>query len=219
MKKYTHILWDFNGTLLDDAAASFRATNTLLRRQGLTCLADVDDMRRRFGFPVKDYYVGLGFDFSRQSYEELAVEWTALYEAECLGCGACPHAVEVVTKLKMAGFSQTIISACEHEMLERKLASLGLGGCFDEVLGTDNVNAHGKLGLAQAWRAAHPEAVALMIGDTPHDSEMAVSIGADCLLYCGGYVSRERLAAQGCPVTDSLMEVLSRAGLTSIEAK
>lgn len=211
--RYTHILWDFNGTLFDDAVASFRATNTLLERRGLPTVPDIASMRRHFGFPVRDYYVELGFDFGRQSYEELAVEWTALYEAECLRCGACEHAHEVVAALNAAGAHQAVLSACESRMLDEKLRLLGFGGCFEHVYGTDNVNAHGKLYLARAWREAHPDAVALMIGDTPHDSEVAEAMAADCLLYSGGYVSHERLAALGRPVVDSLAEVTGLVGL------
>ncbi len=207
--RYTHILWDFNGTLFDDAAASYRATNILLQREGLPTLLNVDAMRSHFGFPVKDYYVSLGFDFDKIPYEQLAVEWTALYEAECLNCGACEHAHEVVSALNAAGVHQAIMSACESRMLDEKLRLLGFDGCFEHVHGTDNVNAHGKLDLARAWRDANPGAVALMIGDTPHDSEVAEAMAADCLLYSGGYVSHERLAALGRPVVDSLADVLS----------
>lgn len=211
--RYTHVLWDFNGTLFDDAVASFRATNTLLERCGLPTVPDIASMRRRFGFPVRDYYVELGFDFTVRSYERLAVEWTALYEAECLRCGACEHAHEVVDALNAAGVHQAILSACESRMLDEKLRMLGLDGRFEQVYGTDNVNAHGKLYLARAWREAHPDAVTLMIGDTPHDSEVAEAMAADCLLYAGGYVSHERLAALGRPVVDSLAEVPGFVGL------
>ena len=70
--KYTHILWDFNGTIFNDVDASRRATNILLRRYGLPEILSVDELRGRFGFPVRDYYAGRGFDFERYSYEDMA---------------------------------------------------------------------------------------------------------------------------------------------------
>lgn len=206
--KYTHILWDFNGTLFDDVEASLRATNVLLRREGLPTLADTNALRRHFRFPVKDYYATLGFDFDRISYERLAVEWAALYEAECERCGASPNAVRVVTKLKKSGVSQAIISACEHKMLSARLSALGLDNVFEDVCGMDDVNAHSKLDTALAWREAHRGAVALMIGDTPHDLEAAGTIGADCILYSGGFVSRERLERLGVTVIDDLGQIM-----------
>ncbi len=206
--KYTYILWDFNGTLFDDAVASLNATNILLERQGLPTLPDVDALRRHFGFPVKDYYAGLGFDFETQSYETLAVEWAALYEDECRHCGASPDTLDTVTKLNKLGFKQTIISACEHKMLTSRLRELGLDGIFEDVCGMGDVNAHSKVGTALAWREQHPEASALMIGDTPHDSEVAAAIGADCIMYSGGFVSRERLERLGNPVIDELCRVI-----------
>ena len=33
MKKYTHLIWDFNGTLLDDVALSMECTNRMLRER------------------------------------------------------------------------------------------------------------------------------------------------------------------------------------------
>lgn len=206
--KYTYILWDFNGTLFDDAVASLNATNKLLKRQGLPTLPNVDALRRQFGFPVKDYYERLGFDFEKQSYESLAVEWAALYEDECRHCEASPGALDTVTKLNILGLKQTIISACEHKMLVSRLRELGFDGVFEDVCGLGDVNAHGKIGTALAWRERHLSASALMIGDTPHDSEVAAAIGADCLMYSGGFVSRERLEGLGHTVIDELCRVI-----------
>ena len=54
--KHKQIIWDFNGTLLDDVRETLDATNALLARYGKPMLADADAYRRVFGFPVIDYY-------------------------------------------------------------------------------------------------------------------------------------------------------------------
>lgn len=77
--KYTHVVWDFNGTVLDDVEAGIRAVNDLLVARGLPCIADADAYRRVFRFPIKSYYEALGFDFKKETYEALAPQWVERY--------------------------------------------------------------------------------------------------------------------------------------------
>ena len=50
--------------------------------------------------------------------------------------------------------------------------------------------------------------MALFIGDTDHDYEVASALGTSCILVESGYQARSRLDACGCPVLDSLSGVL-----------
>ena len=43
----------------------------------------------------------------------------------------------------------------------------------------------------------------LVIGDTTHDYETALAIGADCILFTGGHMNRETLEKCGCVLFDS----------------
>ena len=65
--KYKQIIWDFNGTILDDVALTLEATNLLLSRHGKRQLADVAEYREHFGFPVIDYYASIGLE--RENFE------------------------------------------------------------------------------------------------------------------------------------------------------
>ena len=79
MKNYDHVIWDFNGTLLDDVLTGIRSVNTLLCERGLTPIPDKEYYRKIFRFPIIEYYRSLGFDFDSEPYEELAPKWVALY--------------------------------------------------------------------------------------------------------------------------------------------
>lgn len=79
MQKYTHIIWDWNGTLLDDVARCMAVINAMLEKRGLPALASVDAYRSVFGFPVRDYYRRVGFDFGKEAFETLAAEYIELY--------------------------------------------------------------------------------------------------------------------------------------------
>lgn len=206
--KYTHILWDFNGTIYADMEASRQATNALLRDRGLKEIVTLDEMRQGFGFPVKDYYRTLGFDYEIESYENIAGEWTKLYSVMSERSALCEGVLDVITKLHTDGYNQSIISACELKLLQDKLKKLNISSFFNNISGTCDVNAHSKSQVALQWRACNLDAVALMIGDAPHDCEVASLIGADCILYSGGFVSESRLKLCGVPVINRFEELL-----------
>ena len=206
-KKYTHILWDFNGTIFDDVDASRRATNVLLEAHGLKQIETVEQLQERFCFPVKKYYSELGFDYSAESYEDIATEWSKIYNDFSVDSGFCDGVDAVIMRLDELGYTQTVLSACESKILTEKLSALGVSSRFKNILGTDDVNAHSKAQLVDVWRKLNPNAVALVIGDTAHDLEVANIVGADCILYSGGYNSKERLSKFGCPVIDKFEEI------------
>ena len=61
--KYKHILWDWNGTLLDDMWLCVESLNRILKKRERPPL-DEKTYKETFSFPVKKYYETLGFDFS-----------------------------------------------------------------------------------------------------------------------------------------------------------
>ena len=60
--KYTNIIWDWNGTLLNDTELSIKCINTLLKRRSLPLLS-AEQYREVFGFPIREYYQRIGLDF------------------------------------------------------------------------------------------------------------------------------------------------------------
>lgn len=70
------ILWDWNGTLLDDVDLCVDALNRLLAGFGYPQRYDHERYRAIFGFPIEEYYVRAGFDFTKHSFAELADRMT-----------------------------------------------------------------------------------------------------------------------------------------------
>ena len=77
--KYTDIIWDFNGTILDDVDAGIVSVNKLLSDRGLPTIESKEEYRKVFRFPIIEYYRALGFDFEREPYEVLAPLWVSEY--------------------------------------------------------------------------------------------------------------------------------------------
>ena len=136
-KKYTHILWDFNGTIFDDVDASRRATNVLLEARGLKQIETVEQLQERFCFPVKKYYSELGFDYSVEPYEDIATEWSKIYDEFSAESGFCNGVDAVIMRLDELGYTQTVLSACESKILTEKLSILGVLSRFKNIFGTD----------------------------------------------------------------------------------
>ena len=209
-QKYTHLIWDFNGTILDDVWLGVSSVNTMLEARGLPIIPCVDHYREIFDFPIREYYRGLGFDFDVEDYEtKLAAEWVALYTAGERDCPLYDGVRETVAAVAESGMSQLIISASEQACLRAQLAAREILDRFDAVYGLGDFLAGSKESIARAWREAHPEARPLLVGDTTHDAAVADAIGADCVLFCGGHQSKARLSACGKPIIEGISEILN----------
>ena len=212
MKKtaYTHIIWDFNGTIYNDVDACIKSANHLLSVHGLPTVKSIEQYRSLFGFPIQEYYARMGFDFEKTPYTELAPEWMDYYFAYSKDATVYPDIPKALDALREKGMEQWILSATEVNMLRGQLEGLGILSRFDGILGLDNIHARSKQDIGVAWKAANPDAKALMIGDTDHDAEVAEAMGIDCVLVAAGHQSRERLEkCNSVAVVDTVGEVLA----------
>ncbi len=210
---WTHLIWDFNGTLYDDTEAGWRSINTLLESRGLPLLGSLGEYRANFGFPIETYYRALGFDVDGEGFDVLAHDWLAEYLRQSQTAGVREGVLPVLRAFAHRGVPQMILSASEIGMLSRQLTDLGIADYFEAVLGLGDIYARSKVDIARQWKHRNPEANPLFIGDTLHDAETAAEIGADCVLVCGGHQSKERLLTAGVPVIDTLEEILLLPGI------
>lgn len=204
-KQYAYVVWDFNGTLLNDVMTGIESINCLLRRRNLPTVDSVEQYRQVFGFPIIDYYRRLGLPVEEEGYPALAVEWVEEYLSRTprLYDGV----TKILTKIRDVGIPQIILSATELDMLRGQLKSLGIAEYFDEVLGLDNIHAESKLEIAREWRARIGDGKVLYFGDTGHDVQAAEALGAECILVAQGHESKEKLLQYGVPVVDSLWDL------------
>ena len=206
--KYDRVIWDFNGTILDDVQVGIDSANELLTRYGLDLIKDVDHYHSVFGFPIKEYYARLGFDFNKHDYTVLAHEWVDIYLRLVESAPIREGVFDIITHLHNIGVKQTILSMTEQKMLEHQVSLLGIMDMFDEILGKSDVYAYSKAELAQKWKETHVGEKALYIGDTTHDAESASIIGCDCLLLLGGHESKEILSKSEAVLISSPDEII-----------
>ena len=196
-RDYDYILWDFNGTLLDDLWHGIQTVNTLLRRRGMPTVDTLERYYSLFGFPIEDYYRRLGL-LDNEPYDKVAVEWLDEYRKGEATLPAREGARELVERINAAGIRQGVLSATETQMLRTQLDYLNLTSFFSEILGRDDIYAADKTGIARAFRQKHPHDRILMIGDTDHDKATADAAGFDCVLVGGGHQALAYLQTLGC---------------------
>jgi len=207
---YKHIIWDWNGTLLDDAWLCVEVMNGMLEKRGLPQVS-IDFYRSVFTFPVRDYYEQLGYDFEKEPFEEVGMEFMLLYNLRQKECRLHPEVVTVLEAFRQRGFRQSILSAREQNELLAETVDLGVKQYFDKIYGLDDHYAHGKtdVGLRLIADLGLPAGDFLFIGDTRHDAEVARDIGIDCILIPNGHHTENRLRTCNFPVVASLNELIS----------
>ena len=212
--RYRHVIWDWNGTLLDDLDYSIGVMNAVLRSRGLPAL-DRARYHAVFDFPVRDYYYRLGFDPVRDPFEQLGAEWMAGYDANRLDCRLQPDARRLLAAVQAAGLSQSLLSAYPHETLVQIIGHFGLAAHFSDLAGLDNIYAHSKaaLGRAQLQRLGLSASSVLLVGDTLHDLEVARELGVDCALVAAGHHPADKLRRHHDRVLGSLAELPTVLGL------
>ena len=212
MKPTPWIIWDWNGTLLDDVGASVQALNAMLAARGLPALTRAF-YRAHFGFPVRPFYARIGMDPDAE-WERICVEFHDNLRAAPQALR--PDARGALALARRRGARQAVLSALREDLLLRDTAAAGVQGFFDAIYGVDNLNGATKAArgrdLLAAIRAARPRPSALfLIGDTLHDAEVASALGATPLLVDGGHQDAARLRAAGCRVFPALLDAVRAA--------
>ena len=199
------IVWDWNGTLLDDVDICVDSINEMLVPRNIPPL-NYDSYRRIFGFPVKDYYAEAGFDFNSEPFDVVAIQFIDIYRNHLPSCNLFPDVAGVLDFFTKKKISQYILSAMEQKMLEHSLHEKGIYGYFAFVSGTTDHYANNKLDAANRLQqiiSVAPENI-LMIGDTVHDHEVAGVMNWKNLLIASGHQSLQRLLPTGRMVFDNL---------------
>jgi phosphoglycolate phosphatase len=204
------IIWDWNGTLLNDVDLCVSVMNGLLQKRQLPPLS-IDRYQQVFTFPVKDYYQKIGFDFETEAFEIPAMEFIDGYSVKVPECGLQNNSLEILETFKSRGFRQFVVSAMEQQELEKCLDRLQIRHYFEHVSGLDNHFASSKIenGKRLISELKIDAADIIFIGDTVHDFEVASELGCSCILIAGGHQSKKVLQTTGAPVFDRLEELLS----------
>ena len=188
LDKIDYIIWDWNGTIINDVVLCVDIMNQLLEEYNLPKIG-LKTYRRVFTFPVKEYYERLGFDFERVSFDDVGNKFIKLYNKNFSKIRLQPGAEDLLKQLKARGKKQILISARNHSSLLKDVSHFALDGYFDAVIGLDDDLARGKEHLVEKFfeeNSLDPKKT-LFIGDTLHDCEIAKNLGAHYFMVANGH--------------------------------
>ena len=209
MQSTKTILWDWNGTLLNDLNICIDAINILLRERSKK---EIDEQiyREIFTFPVKDYYIKAGFDFEDEDFEKPAIEFINQYEKLVRNASLFDDVRVTLESISKRGYNQMILSAMQHDFLTELVRKHGIDHFFSEISGIDDHYAAGKVDNAKKLIAGLDGNAGeiILIGDTIHDYEVGDELGIRVILVARGHQSEERLRSTGCELVRSFKEVL-----------
>jgi phosphoglycolate phosphatase-like HAD superfamily hydrolase len=211
----THVIWDWNGTLLDDVGAVLQATTVAFRQAGIHVEVTGETYRRSFTRPIHLFYERLlGRPIGREEWMRLDhafhLEFTRLEDRCTLAAGAR----EVLGEVRALGWTQSVCSMLPEEYLLPAVARQGIAGHFVRVDGLrgaerggaklENLIAHlGLLGVAPSGT--------VMVGDTVDDALAARGAGIACILLDSGAGLHDSATIRGAgvPVAAGVPEALA----------
>ncbi|MGH8878363.1 MAG: HAD family hydrolase [Stackebrandtia sp.] len=206
-----HLVWDWNGTLLNDFSAIVASTNdavTRLRGQVLSA----QEHRDRFYRPSIDFYSELvGRPLRPEEFAELDARFHSSYSRHFRECGLTRDARDAIAAWQG---SQSLLSMWFHDQLVGLVDQHGLTTSFSRVDGLRDRGAddskHPHL-VNHLTALGHEPTDCVLIGDTVDDAVAAGSAGAACVLYSGGFTSERKLRETGHPVAATLTEAVELA--------
>jgi phosphoglycolate phosphatase-like HAD superfamily hydrolase len=213
-----HVIWDWNGTLLDDARAVIAATTAAFADAGIAVTFSEEGYRRSFTRPIRLFYERLaGRPIASAEWAHLDRAFHDRYRDLSAWCRLTAGAVEALELVRGWGWTQSLCSMLPEEYLLPAVEGHGLGGYFVRI---DGLRGGERGGTKLGHLAIHRERLGadrvrtVMIGDTLDDAVAAGAAGLDCVLLDGGsgLHSSEALASAGVPVVASLaaaMELLT----------
>lgn len=206
-----HLVWDWNGTLLNDLSLVVDSTNAVFAAIAGPVLS-ADEHRQRFRRPISEYYAQvLGRAIDADEFSQLDQIFHTAYRT---GLTNCELAADASTAMRSWAGSQSLLSMWFHEELVPTIETYGLAGMFRRV---DGLRAAVGGGPKAGHLASHLAELGIdgrsvvLIGDSIDDAEAADSVGARCVLYTGGFTDPARLRASGWPVADTLTEAVEYA--------
>ena len=212
-----HLVWDWNGTLLDDLSLVVAATNASLASVGGPSVT-TEEHRRDFHRPVSSYYAQvLGRPVDDEEFRKLDATFHTVYAQMLPECGLSAGALQALAGW---GGTQSLLSMWFHDELVPCVEGYGLTPYFRRIDGQILAPAGVGGGYKAPFLARHLAALGLagadcvLIGDSVDDAEAADSVGARVVLYSGGFTHHDKLVATGFPVTTTLADAVALAAQT-----
>ncbi len=207
-----HVVWDWNGTLLDDFSVRLECVNYTLASFDFAPMT-ADDYRRCITRPIRDFYESALGALATERYRSLARVYSQCWRSRIVEAELTSDALAAIEAVNTHG-TQSLLSMAYHDELVEDMARVGLDPAhFTLVAGSrtdDGVLKADSLSVHLESLQLDPTRVVL-IGDSLDDAAAARSVGCSVVLFEGGTHHRRDLESVGVPVANTLVGSVSFA--------
>lgn len=204
------VIWDYNGTILDDMMLSLKIENMMLAERGLKAGYTAEQYRDLYRMPMIDYYRDIGYTFENESFADIAEEFNDIYDEHFDELKLCRGVTDTLNDALAKGYQNVILSSCENNKLHEQCGWLHIDSYFQEMMGIDNLLGEPKIEIGRHWmiRSGVMPDECIYLGDTTADYETAEALGIkNIILIASGHQSVKRLRTVTNHVALSLDEV------------
>jgi len=205
------VIFDWDGTLVDTAEASYRCYVRTFESYSLPFDRDIYAAT----YSPNWYHTFRCLGLAEEHWAEADERWLAYFAEEKIEL--IDGAGEVIAALTARGIAAGIVTSGSRPRVERELLAYGLAPHFAHcVFGSDvtNKKPHPEGLLVCLERLGVQPEDAVYVGDSPEDMAMARAAGVFSIAVPGPYPNREALLAVGADwVAESLRDlgvILSR---------
>lgn len=206
-----NIIWDWNGTLVNDIPLTVSIANKMLAKRGLSEIS-IEYYREIYQHPISKVYEATGFNLKKEKFEVLSHEWHEDYLKQIVDVSLFEDSIEMLEFCKLRNINQSILSALPHDILLESLKHHKIENYFCYTKGLSHRLANSKIDngheLMRELNFLADETI--LIGDSKHDVETAEALGVNCILVSRGFESKERLTEYQYVIYDDLLSIKAR---------
>jgi HAD superfamily hydrolase (TIGR01509 family) len=188
------VLFDWDGTLVNTAEASYRCYEKLFGSYGIPF--DRDAFQRTYSPNWHLTYTALGL--APERWVEADARWLTHYQGEEVVL--IDGAREALARVREAGLAAGLVTSGDRVRVARELAALEMASFFEVVVCAEDIvnrKPHPEALLLAMDRMGVAAGQAAYVGDSPEDIEMARAAGVYAVGIPGGFPNREALARSG----------------------
>jgi phosphoglycolate phosphatase-like HAD superfamily hydrolase len=213
-----HVVWDWNGTIFDDAELTMSVTSDNFQKAGFGPVTK-EAFQAAYRRPLRDFYHDLaGGPLTEAQWQELNDRWHEEYERRAAGVRLAAGVEDALAFVAAQRWTQSLLSMYPQEGLLEFVNTHNLEPVFTRIDGTRNNTS---------WRpkteylAAHVETIAvepesvILVGDTEDDMIAARQVGIRAILYDGGMHPSDTLDTRHEVVARNMAEVIELLAATA----
>ena len=203
--RFRAVLFDWDGTLLDSAEASYRCYRRLFAPYGIDFTREV--FARTYAPDWYRTYQGIGLP--RDRWVQADARWLEIYGEE--SCALRSGTPEELARIGSAGVLAGLVTSGSRGRVENELARLDITSAFSTVVCGEDAREkkpHPEALFTALSRLGLQAADAAYVGDSPEDIRMARAARVFAVGLEGGFPNAEALRASA---PDALARDLAEA--------